>query len=57
MTHMIKVLQPVIAELGQASGQRRHEAVKAMDNCKAYYELLALSTDALLQQASATPTK
>ncbi len=57
MTHMIKVLQPVIAELGQASGQRHHEAVKAMDACKAYYQMLALSTDALLQQAAATPDK
>lgn len=55
--YMLKVMQPMVAELGQAAGQRRHEALKAMEHCKSYYQMLALSTDALLQQAVAAPTK
>lgn len=55
--YMLKVMQPMVAELGQAAGQRRHEALKAMEHCKSYYQLLALSTDALLQQAASAPTK
>lgn len=54
---MLKVMQPMVAELGQAAGQRRHEALKAVEHCKSYYQMLALSTDALLQQAASAPTR